>query len=110
MPEYGSAKEYFDHISQEVTPDQAKSLNGLFKFNIKDAGDWIFEFTESGDVGELSPADDVHPDCTITSSEKDWLDIVSGRTKPMSAFVTGKLKVQGATNKAMKLQQILGAQ
>ena len=107
MSEYGSAEEYFDHISQEVTPEQAKSLNGLFEFNIKDAGDWILEFTEAGEVIEHSPADDVRPDCTITSTEKDWLDIVSGRTKPMSAVMTGKLKVQGATNKAMKLQQIL---
>lgn len=108
MSEYSSAQEYFDHISREVTPDQAKSLRGLFSFDIQGAGLWTIEFTEAGEAIDHGSSQDLQPDCKIIAREKDWLDIVSGRTKPMSAFVTGKLKVEGSTGKAMKLQQILG--
>lgn len=108
MAEYGSAQEYFDSISREITADQARSLEGVFSFDIQGAGLWNVEFTESGDVVDHGSREDLDPDCTIIAREKDWLDIVSGRTKPMSAFVTGKLKVKGSTGKAMKLQQILG--
>lgn len=108
MPEYNSAQEYFEHISQEISPDQAKELEGIFSFDIQGAGLWIIEFTDSGGVVDHGSRQDLTPDCTIISREKDWLEIVSGRTKPMSAFITGKLKVEGSTGKAMKLQKVLG--
>jgi len=108
LPSYGSASEYFDSISGEITEEQAKSLQGTFEFDIQDAGKWLIEFTPQGEVNLLDQHEAPEPDCTISAREKDWLDIVSGRTKPMSAFVTGKLKVKGSTSKAMKLQQVIG--
>lgn len=108
MSKYSSAREYFDLISQEITTEQAMALNGVYSFNIEDVGLWNIEFTEEGEVRELDSSENVEPDCTIAARENDWLAIVSGQTKPMSAFITGKLKVQGSTGKAMKLQQIIG--
>lgn len=108
LPEYNSAQEYFEHISQEISPDQATELEGLFSFDIQGAGLWTIEFTDSGEVVDHCSRQDLTPDCTIISREKDWLEIVSGRIKPMSAFITGKLKVEGSTGKAMKLQKVLG--
>lgn len=108
MPEYSSAQEYFNLISREITAEQAKDLNGVFSFNVEGSGLWIIEFTPEGDVRELDPDDDVEPDCIIAAKESDWLSIVSGQMKPMSAFITGKLKVKGSTGKAMKLQQVIG--
>lgn len=107
MPKYGSAQEYFDHISREITTEQAQSLEGTFEFDIEDAGRWVVEFTEDGRINELDSGGP-EPDCTLMAKEKDWLAIVSGETKPMSAFITGKLKVKGSTGKAMKLQQVIG--
>lgn len=109
MAQYDSAQEYFDEISHQITQEQAKSLEGVFTFNIEGAGVWNMEFTGEGGVRDLGSNAEVEPDCTILAKEKDWLDIVSGNTKPMSAFITGKLTVEGSTGKAMKLQQILGS-
>lgn len=109
MTDYNSASEYFEHISGKITAEQAKSLQGLFSFDIQGAGNWLIRFTEEGGVEPLDPQEDLEPDCIISSKESDWLDIVSGKTKPMSAFVTGKLKVKGSTAKAMKLQQVIGS-
>lgn len=98
LSEYESAQDYFDRISQQVTAEQAQSLSGVCSFEIEGAGTWNIAFTDSGEVINHGLREDLHPDCTIASREKDWLDVVSGRTKPMSSFVTGK---------AMKLQQRL---
>lgn len=108
MPRYDSAQEYFDSISREITKEQAEKLAGTFMFDIEDAGQWMVQFTEDGKINRLDPNADVEPECTMIAREKDWLKIVSGETKPMSAFMTGKLKVKGSTGKAMKLQQIIG--
>lgn len=108
MAKYDSAKEYFDSISREITGEQAEKLAGTFMFDIEDAGKWMVQFTEDGKINQLDPNADVEPECTMIAREKDWLNIVSGETKPMSAFMTGKLKVKGSTGKAMKLQQIIG--
>ena len=86
MPEYSSAQEYFDLISREITTEQVKDLNGVFSFDVEDAGLWIIEFTPEGEVKELAPDEDVDPDCTIIAKESDWLSIVSGQMKPMSAL------------------------
>ena len=34
--------------------------------------------------------------------------IFSGKLKPASAFLTGKLKISGNLNKAMKLEKLMG--
>lgn len=115
MSNYESVAEYFDHISDRITEEQAKSLQGIFRFDIQGAGSWLIEFTDQGNVNSFDaqdpqdPQGEPEPDCTVSAKESDWLDVVSGRTKPMSAFVTGKLKVKGSTAKAMKLQQVIGS-
>ena len=108
LAKYDSAQEYFDSISREISGEQAGKLAGTFQFDIEDAGQWVVQFTEDGQINHLEPGGDVEPDCTMMAKENDWLNIVSGETKPMSAFMTGKLKVKGSTGKAMKLQQIIG--
>ena len=108
LSKYDSAQEYFDSISREISSEQAEKLAGTFQFDIEDAGQWMVQFTEDGRINQLEPGGEVEPDCTMMAKEKDWLKIVSGETKPMSAFMTGKLKVKGSTGKAMKLQQIIG--
>ena len=45
-------------------------------------------------------------DTTITISEDDFEQLVAGELNPMTAFMTGKLKVKGDMGAAMKLQKL----
>ncbi|ABG05386.1 Sterol-binding protein [Rubrobacter xylanophilus DSM 9941] len=105
--EYGSAREYFERMREELDADQIRELRGTYEFDIKDAGKFIVRFNEDGTLEVFDEGSGVEPDCTLMAKEKDWLSIVSGRTKPMSAFMTNKLKVKGSLGKAMKLQKVL---
>jgi len=51
--------------------------------------------------------DDKAADCTIKMSFGDLVDLVGGKLDGMSAFMTGKLKIEGDMGVAMKLQTIL---
>ena len=46
-------------------------------------------------------------DCTITVSEKDFIDIISGKLQGQLAFMTGRLKVSGNMNLALRLGSLL---
>ena len=51
--------------------------------------------------------DDKAADCTIKMDFNDFTDLLGGKLDGMSAFMTGKLKIEGDMGVAMKLQSIL---
>ena len=50
---------------------------------------------------------DMEADCTIKISRKNLEKLMKGELNPMTAFLTGKIKVDGDTSVAMQLQTLL---
>ena len=59
-----------------------------------------------GAAGQVSEADGA-ADTTIRVSWTDWEQLASGQLDGMTAFMTGKLKVEGDMSNAMQLQGVL---
>lgn len=62
------------------------------------------------DGNQTPPAitnDDKAADCTIKMDFSDFSDLIGGKLDGMTAFMTGKLKIEGDMGVAMKLQTIL---
>ena len=51
---------------------------------------------------------DQDADCTIRLSLSDLEDLISGELSPTTAFMTGKIKVEGDMSVAMALSQFIG--
>ncbi len=51
---------------------------------------------------------DAAADTTIKVSWTDWEALAAGQLDGMTAFMTGKLKVEGDMSNAMQLQSVLG--
>ena len=51
--------------------------------------------------------DEGDADTTIKVSWEDWQALGEGRLDPMTAFMSGKLKVEGDMSNAMQLQGVL---
>jgi putative sterol carrier protein len=63
------------------------------------------------DGNQTPPAvtnDDTAADCTIKMDFSDFADLIGGKLDGMTAFMTGKLKIEGDMGVAMKLKSILG--
>ena len=94
---------------QEIT---AKMKEGASK---KSAfGNTVKFSTDQGVVyidGNATPPnvtnDDKDADCTVRMDFQDFSDLIARKLDGMTAFMTGKLKIEGDMGVAMKLQSIL---
>lgn len=59
----------------------------------------------SGGAGEGHLCRD--PDVTLSMSDSDLMDMFQGRLQPFTAYTSGRLKVQGDVNAAMKLEELI---
>ncbi len=83
----------------------APALGKTLKFAM---GDHIIYIDGTGG-GNVVSSDNKDADCTITVTLEDLEGLMSGAINPMTAFMTGKIKVAGDMGIAMKLQSLLKA-
>lgn len=73
-----------------------------------------FEFDEqlliidgTGEANTLT-TENSDTDCTVKISLEDFQSLLSGDLNPMSAFMSGAIKIEGDMSIAMKLQSLFG--
>ncbi|NUH64793.1 SCP2 sterol-binding domain-containing protein [Sulfitobacter sp. S0837] len=76
-------------------------FDGTAKFDIEDEGTVMMD--ENG-----ARAGDDEADVTLSADAETFQSILEGDTNPTSAFMTGKLKIDGDMGMAMKLAAVLG--
>jgi putative sterol carrier protein len=98
-----STREFFETLESRVDPARAAGVNSSYLFDVTGAGTWKVDVRESG-VQVTEDGGDA--DVTITVSDDDFTRLVDGELNPMTAYMTGKLKVNGDMGAAMKLQKL----
>ena len=102
-------KTVFDGIRPLINSDVVKEVGGTFLFRLKGAasGDWFLDLkNNSGSVGPLAEGQEA--DVTMTMDSDDMVKMFKGEIKPTVAFMTGKLKIAGNIQIAMKLEKLMG--
>merc|ERR1711997_553061 len=73
----------------------------------KEAGQWYLDLKNgAGSCG--AGVAHCSPDVTMRLKDTDFTKMFSGKLKPTTAFMTGKLKLSGDMGKAMKLEKVMG--
>src|SRR6476469_1391751 len=97
------AREFFDTLPSRVDPARTAGVNKSYVFDIEGAGVWKVDVTDAGiEVTEGGGEADV----TIRASEETFRAIAEGQQNPTTAYMTGKLKIEGDMGAAMKLQKL----
>lgn len=93
-----------DVINQAVEALNAKlageGFDGSVKVEISGEGSLIVD-------GDGARASDDDADCTLTADAETFAGMMDGEVNPTSAFMTGKLAVDGDMGAAMKLGTLL---
>ncbi|MDZ4857636.1 MAG: SCP2 sterol-binding domain-containing protein [Candidatus Hydrogenedentes bacterium] len=97
---------FFSDLEQKVDPTKISGMNAIYQFDITgdDGGTWHVKLADG--LANVSPGPAENPSITLTSTDQNWLDIVSGKLSGQTAFLTGKLKIKGDMSLAMKLQNV----
>ncbi|MFN8300550.1 MAG: acyl-CoA dehydrogenase family protein [Chitinophagales bacterium] len=95
----------FESIVTDLTARAANApaLGKTLKF---DFGDNKIHIDGTG-AGNIVSTEDKEADCVIGVAQDDLLGMMSGSLNPMTAFMSGKIKVKGDMGVAMKLQGLL---
>ncbi len=80
-------------------------LGARVKFDFGDDG---MIFIDGASTPNTVSNEDAEADCTISITMEDFQSMSAGELDPTSAFMMGKLKVDGDMSIAMKLQGLLG--
>ena len=77
-----------------------QGMDGSVRIVIEDEGALLVD-------GSGARAGDGEADCTLTASAETFRDMLEGALDPTSAFIGGRLAIQGDMGLAMKLASLL---
>ncbi len=85
----------FAGLAEAFLPDRAANVNKSIQFNFTGAeeGVWHAEINNGVMTYGQGPAET--PNATATVDSQDWLSLLRGELNPMSAVISGKLKIKG---------------
>jgi len=97
------ASEVFSTLDKAIKSnvDKAKKINGIFQWAI-DGKDFQMDLKNM----VAGPGKAAKPDVTLTISEKDFLDLMSGKANGQQMFMSGKIKFKGNMGMVMKLGEL----
>jgi putative sterol carrier protein len=96
-------REFFDTLESRVDAAQTAGMNTSYLFEIEGAGTWKVDVAD----GKVTVTEGTgEADVTIRTSQETFSAIASGEQNPTTAYMTGKLKVEGDMGAALKLQKL----
>lgn len=98
--------ELFANMAGQFSAEKAGDLNATVQFDLSgdNGGQWYVQVANG--------SCDVHkgtveaPTATVKMDGDDYADMVSGKLNPMTAFMSGKVKVEGDLSAVMKFQTL----
>ena len=100
---YENPRQFFEEAKARIDPARTVGKRMSYRFDIEGAGSWHVDVDDGKVRVEESDAD---AECVIRASEETFLKVVSGQQSPTSAYMTGKVKVQGDVGLAMRLREL----
>jgi len=89
------------------SPEKVEGLMAIYLFDIAGDGGGKWTLTCDGSSASIVEGEEGEPECTITMTDEDFVQMMSGELNPMMAFSLGKLRVAGDIGLAIKIQALL---
>ena len=99
-----TVSEFFEELPSRADPSRIAGINNTYRFDVDGAGSWTVA-VQDGSVSVTQDGGD-EADATIKTSEENFQKLLSGDLNPTTAYMTGKLKINGDMGAAMKLQKL----
>lgn len=102
------AKAIYEQMISRFNPEKAQGVNAVIQFDLSgDNGGQFWVKIADGNI-DAAEGQTESPNITIRSSMDTWLEVASGKANVISAFMMGRLKVQGDMGLGIKMQSMFG--
>lgn len=102
-----SLKDILEAIRVNVNKDLVQEIKAIYLFDLKSQGTILLDLKNgSGQLLEM-PTGPSKADVTLTLNAEDFLKMFTKEMRPTTAYMTGRLKIQGDLAKAMRLENFL---
>lgn len=105
QPDFSSIPASFATLKQNFLPEKAAGVNKVAQFNFtgSEPGTWAVHVHDGTFEYNEGPAE--NPNVTVTTSSQDWLALLRRELNPVTAVMSGRLKIQGDMGLMMQFQQ-----
>jgi len=97
---------FFDELQDKLSPEKMAGMNATFQFVAEGEGGGEWNVVIADGQGTVSQGTAENPTIVLTASSEDWQALTTGELNGQTAFLTGKLKIQGDVTLAMKLESL----
>jgi len=95
-------------LAKRFCAEEAAGVTATYQLNLTgdDGGNWYL--TVGDQKCALAAGTLPQPDVIITMTADDWVDLLSGKLDGYTAFLQGRVDVQGDLGLALRLQSMFG--
>lgn len=104
-----NVKEIWEDIQAKLEENNTpyENVHAVYQFELTDVEDGIYQLILDGGSASVQYNADAEADCTLKMKEKYFRKFLQGELNSTTAFMTGKLKVNGNIGLALKLENML---
>jgi NAD(P)-dependent dehydrogenase (short-subunit alcohol dehydrogenase family)/acyl dehydratase/putative sterol carrier protein len=101
-----TVKGIFDGLPNAFQADQAAGADVVFQFDISGPAGGVWYATIKEGTCEVSEGSHSSPTTTIRMADNDFVKLITGELNAMSAFTSGKLRIEGDLMKAQLIGKL----
>ncbi len=90
-----SIEQLMQQMPEAFLPAKAGNVNAVVQFNLTGEGGGNYVVSIADGKCTVAQGTTPTPNATVTAAAADYLAIVRGELNPMTAFMTGKIRVTG---------------
>jgi putative sterol carrier protein len=97
-------REFFEKILPErFDSAKAGNLDAVIQINLTgpDGGDWAIAVKDQKMV--IKEGNELSPGISVKMADTDFVDLINGKLKAVSAFMSGKIQFKGSMSLGLKL-------
>ena len=105
-PDGLTVKGIFERIPEAFQADKAAGLDVVFQFKISGPGGGDWQVVVKDGACEVMEGVHERPTTTVKMGDGDFIQLISGKLNAMSAYTSGKLKIEGDLMKSQLIEKL----
>lgn len=102
-----TCKEIFAEMPNRFDAEEAGDWEAVIQYNVEGDGGGVWTMTVKGGACTVADGPTDGASATVDTDAETWVGIGDGSVDPTSAFMMGKIRIQGNMADVLKAQKVI---